>query len=269
MLTKKKFAANQIEGLLKLFFCEVTMRIRTFGCFVLSFTLFGQGNLLASAELEERCRVVSLNEEVNPWEEGFVVFGEGDSDAGEVIFRSTGNKLNAIKIGQMVFSKKFGAKILVTLAEKETKYKISDENQDILIRVYSDSSRGIVLRKEAGESTYSQLAKIDCLNVDHVETADRELENVSLMNSQELRALPAEVQANFSKVDIAYELGDGYYSVKKVTVFKVMDRNTNVVLGYHHYAICSYTEGDDVEALVRFDRNGLRIGEVLSWRAGE
>ena len=61
-------------------------------------------------------------------------------------------------------------------------------------------------------------------------------------------------------VDLAFEMGDGYYSVIHLVLYVVRDGSK--VKGYIEKYKMSYTEDREyVTVLVRYDKNGKRVGD--------
>jgi hypothetical protein len=69
------------------------------------------------------------------------------------------------------------------------------------------------------------------------------------------------VRQRLEEVDVAFELGDGYYDVQKTQLFRVWQGGK--ILGYIERIFLSYTEDPElVVALVRYNPNGVRVGEI-------
>jgi hypothetical protein len=212
---------------------------------------------------ELKCRVVSVNESQNVWEEGFGTYGDPsvDSDSQEVTIESSGTTVNEVTVGQMRWQKSDGDKLSMTKANDKTNITIrpKDSAETIVITVYA-SQRGVVLRADGTEGL-GRVASIDCSSLKALETAYPGKRFVTQLSDRAFQALPKTIRTEMGKTDIPFELGDGYYDLKSLVVYVVKDRAGETV-GYLKAAHLSYTEGDDVDVLVRFDRNGLRHGEI-------
>lgn len=89
-------------------------------------------------------------------------------------------------------------------------------------------------------------------------------ENIEVI---EFEALPKVVQKTMGDIEIAYELGDGYYDSLKEVYYQVLDESGNVV-GYMKAGIYSYTEEDDEFplAVVRVNLQGRRLDMEPDWQ---
>lgn len=221
----------------------------------------------ASDKLETTCRVVTVNESKNWLEEGLGVYGdpEVDSDSQEFDVYVQGGRLTSVKLGQMRFSSEKGDVLSRTLQGKNKSIKIDVGDSDTELRVVIyPSERAVVLTAEGGEKL-AVMATLDCSSVKDLTSTDptSRAKNVKKLTSQDLAKLPQSVKEQISKTDVPFELGDGYYGVKSYKAYKIFDKKSNEQhVGYVYLYKLSYTEGDDVNAVVRFDRNGLRVGEI-------
>jgi len=210
----------------------------------------------------ESCRVVTVNESANIWEEGLGTYGdpEVDSDSQTVVLDATGNRVNEIAVGQMSWMADDAVLRKSTVQGKAT-WEAQPEGTDQKIRVIVYSSmRGIVLLAD-GNSSFARVATIDCSSLQTLENAALVHDNVIRLSQVERRALPAAVRAEMSKTDIPFELGDGYYDLKWSRLYRVVEQDGSTA-GYMEEAHLTYTEGDDVDVIVRYDRNGLRHGDI-------
>lgn len=74
-----------------------------------------------------------------------------------------------------------------------------------------------------------------------------------------------EVRDNFAKVDLSFELGDGYYDVERKSIFEVLSLDSKSRIGYFILYWVTYSEDDSDEAApywVRFDLNGNRVSAI-------
>jgi hypothetical protein len=63
-------------------------------------------------------------------------------------------------------------------------------------------------------------------------------------------------------VDLAFEMGDGYYDTLKSALYMVFGTDGKVI-GYMEAALLSYTEDDDLFLVAAFvNTSGIRIGDV-------
>lgn len=216
----------------------------------------------STATHAESCRVVTVNEATNIWEEGLGVYGdpEVDSDSQRVELTAVGSRIQEIRIGQMSWSRD-EAVLRRSTSQGRTTWEAQPEGTDQNIRIIIyPSQRGIILLADGG-STHQRVATIDCLSIAELETSHIGFDNVTRLTNGERQALPARVRAEMAKTDIPFELGDGYYDLQWTRLYRVKNRN-GVVVGYIEHAYLTYTEGEDVEVYVRYDRNGLRHGAI-------
>lgn len=231
--------------------------------FLIAVLLIQSGLAFAAPKHGSECRVVTVVEANNPWEEGLGVFGdpEVDSDSQDVSFTWKGKKLQSISVGQMTWIP--GTETITIDTEGTTStYQIDySKSSSVLLKVYS-SQRGLILQRGRIKDKWKTVGTFDCSPIDKVETASIGDANVKALKGQEIKKLPRLVQDNFGKVDLPFELGDGYYDLKVSRYYSVTE-DSGDVFGYLLWARLSYTEDKDyVEVLVRFDRNGLRLGDI-------
>lgn len=70
-----------------------------------------------------------------------------------------------------------------------------------------------------------------------------------------------EINKKLEQVDVAFEMGDGYYDVQSIKLYVV--RSGNDVIGYIEEYELSYTEEPElVTVVVRYGVDGKRIGEI-------
>lgn len=83
-------------------------------------------------------------------------------------------------------------------------------------------------------------------------------EGVYLVKGQkQIRA----IQKMLEEVDVAFEMGDGYYDVKSVRLY--IARDGSKVIGFIEKYLLYYTEdNNEVEVLVRYNAEGKRIGDL-------
>ncbi|MCX6116229.1 MAG: hypothetical protein NT027_01705 [Proteobacteria bacterium] len=235
---------------------------------ILSVSFSVESSLFAGTNPDLSCRVVRVETPANWMEEGLGTYGdpESDSDSQEFqVFKKDG-RIEEIKLGQNRYSHQNGDVIAGLGLRGDDLFKIDIADSDIrlTVRIYP-SDRGVVLTSE-GSSDSEIMATIDCSSVAELEAADpfsEQATNLKKLSQRDISKLPKRVLDQKSKTDVAVELGDGYYGVKSVVTFQVFDSDAMTeVLGYIDVYSLSYSEGDDVTALVRFDRNGLRHGEL-------
>ncbi len=215
----------------------------------------------------EDCRVSSVNESANPWEEGLGVFGDPDvdGDSQAVSFEGTRANVAAIGVGQMHWIIDTDDTIEVTVEKNVTKYLLGnvDSKSAVLLKVYP-SERGIILYREKQSAKWQTIGTFDCSSVSEVEKASIRSSNVTKLGTAQVKKLPKSLRSNIDKVDLAVELGDGYYDLKASQLYAVnAKKDATQIVGYLLWAKLTYTEdNEDVVVLVRFDRNGLRLGEI-------
>jgi len=226
------------------------------------FTLSLSLNSFAARE-HLNCRVDEvLNDN---FEEGLGEFGspDVDDDSEELVVASKNGKIEYIRIGQVhsyatdgiITDKMNGTTRVIDATE-------NDKSLRLQVRLFP-SQRGIVLFTESGSTQLEKLATVDCMSVGNVEKANETLSNVKKLSYAIIQKLDKKILNRIESVDIPFELGDGYYDQKAWYLYAVMNPdNLNELQGYIVRAELNYTEGDPVEAYVRFDRNGLRLGEI-------
>jgi len=205
------------------------------------------------------CRVVTVDQEVNPWEEGLGVFGdpESDSDSQNVNFNYGGS----IRVGQRSWKKN---KLTIKESDSATEYLIPEESgESVLLRIYP-SERGVILYKERSSSSWQTVGTFDCASVVEVEKAVLDSGNIKVLSPVQFKKLPKLVRENLDSVDLAFELGDGYYDLNESKTYEVTStKGAKTVVGYLLWGSLHYSEdNEDIQAILRFDRNGLRIGEI-------
>ncbi|MCC6276515.1 MAG: hypothetical protein IT289_01220 [Oligoflexia bacterium] len=96
-----------------------------------------------------------------------------------------------------------------------------------------------------------------------IETALPEDRNVRLIDSPSEEEL---IRGTLEPVDIAFELGDGYYDVRRCQLHRVfagLPGRTSTIIGFIDECFLDYTEDPEVvTAIQRFDFLGSRVGEV-------
>lgn len=204
------------------------------------------------------CRVANVS--YGLWEEGLGVFGtpDTDDDSETVSFNWKNKKITDVSVGQMSWNTKEHS-ITAKSSARNTAYSITTDDEAISVKVFA-SERGVVLIKESEETPWREVATFDCSSTKVVDAASTDDANVTELNKTQLKSLPKGVLDNLNAVDIPFEMGDGYYSIKQKKYYAVRKSKTSKeVVGYLIWVELSYTEGDDTEAIVRFDRNGLRV----------
>ena len=219
-------------------------------------------SLLGAIGPKDRCRVASVNESENFLEEGLGTFGRADGDSQEFYYTTKRGEVDTVHLGQGRWTNRSGNITLGAQGSNQVlKVAAVDGNDGLKVVIYP-SDRGIVLKTKDDGST-AVLASLDCLNVADVATAAPGESNVKLLSDSERRAIPEKVRKEMALTDVPYELGDGYYDVRSTELYQVISKtNSSQILGYVEIYDLYYTEGDDVIATVRFDRNGLRLGEI-------
>ncbi len=219
-------------------------------------------NAAFAAELT--CRVVTVNESANVWEEGLGVYGsiDADDDSETVFIKTIRRQPTSISIGQMRFHSGNTKLLTHKSDEATTSYFIQVSDENIQVKIYTASERGVILRKEIGDARFKQVATIDCSSIEQLETVVAGSSNLVRMTASEVKSLPKAVKAAMSQTDIAFEIGDGYYDLYELHTYKLLDQRSGDVAGYFEHGFLHYTEGEDVEAFVKYDRNGLRHGPI-------
>ena len=226
--------------------------------------LFCGGSLIATPKHGNNCRVVSVNDSKNPWEEGLGVFGDpdADSDSQNVGFWWKGKKLESVSVGQMSWTPNTQV-VTITDDGKSTQYQIDySKSASVLLKVYR-SEMGVILHRPHFKNKWTMVGTFDCSSVKEVEAASKADKNVRALKSSEVKKLPKTTRDNLNRVDLPFELGDGYYDLKFSRYYVVNSKDGQDILGYLLWARLHYTEdNEDIEVLVRFDRNGLRLGKI-------
>lgn len=239
-----------------------------------SLVLFSAFAVNAQAATEYKtCRIDRVNEAYNVWEEGLGVFGsDADDDSETVVFAYNGKNMQYISAGQTTWRNKAGDS-KITYTQSKTKKGTSTI---FSINGKTDAAQFTVNSDERGTFSYSQykkkfvtVATFDCSSVEDVNKVGWNFKaaNVKLVSRAEYKKISKTVLTNMGNTDIAYELGDGYYDFINGTdrFYQVTAKgNPKKLVGYIFTAKYNYTEGDPVVALVRYDRNGLKLGEVES-----
>lgn len=215
------------------------------------------------------CRVVSVDPDLSVWEEGLGQYGDPnvDGDSQNVYFSMKNGKIDYIRVGQMTWdsdSAKITVKPLIAEMGTTYLYTVTEGGEFLQLKVFP-SQRGVVLHRPEPGAKLGAVATFDCSSVEEMETARPESRNARVMTSAQFAKLPKDVRDNMAKVEMAVEMGDGYYDLEKSKTYAVYSTaNPQELIGYIEWGHFEYTEGDDVEAFVRFDRNGLRLGEIES-----
>lgn len=187
-----------------------------------------------------------------------------DSDSQELSFRNENGKITSLSVGQMmIFDGEDG--VITQKLEGSTKIitaKDSSRRLTLQLRLF-ESQRGLVLFAETS-GNLKKLATVDCLSLSDLESSNDSSPNVFRVGFAETKRMDQKVFKRIESVDIAFEMGDGYYDQKSWNLFRVMNpKKGTELLGYLVKADFSFTEGDDVEVSIYFDRNGLRVTKDL------
>lgn len=240
-----------------------------FGFFLSTLGLMGPVASAAPVTTYESCRVTAVGLDV--FEEGLGVYGDEstDSDSMEVTFRRRDGKVDKVSIGQMSWPGDAGDSLVVKPTNEKgvTQYLITSRDPAnvsgfvIQIKTFAKSQRGVAFYLSPAETknNFKKLAEFDCRSVTTVQNSMIGNSNVEKMMEQQRKALSKRVRDNLDALDIGYRMGDGYYDVVRAEEFFVRE-STGEVAGFLIRATVHYTEDDeDIEVLVRLDRNGLYL----------
>lgn len=88
--------------------------------------------------------------------------------------------------------------------------------------------------------------------------------NTKLVEFKDIKS--PKVRAAFTEVDLAYEMGDGYYDVINSAYYMVFTKEGHLA-GFMEAALMSYTEDPELYLVAAFvDTRGERVGEVYKLR---
>ncbi len=211
------------------------------------------------------CRVEFVYDD-NVFEEGLGVYGDldVDGDSQEIMIPAPYMpRGSAVQIGQMSYSVKDGDKIDVRSGRQDYTVDVAPKGSNFRLqfKYFRKSQRGIALVAD-GNGKFRQLAAFDCSSTATVLATEILNKNATELKGQRLESLEKKIKDRLDVVDFAFELGDGYYDLKESRYYEVRDPGLNVV-GYIAWARLHYTEdNEEIAAQVKFDRNGLRLGEI-------
>ena len=202
------------------------------------------------------CDVVKVQDD-NVFEEGLGETGStyADEDSQQVRLRS-----NKVSIGQFTFddndedtsvsSRKYKRRIGYY-------YKIDkDETYKIKIYLFNKTKLGVILVKDYGSTRYNPVASIDCN--DYSETKKYITSGEAELKRTKFSSLSKKVRSKIRGIDVAVELGDGYYDVVDEKLYEII--KDNEVVGYKLDVKVYYTEDDEIlDDTVYFLANGVRF----------
>ncbi|MCX6126319.1 MAG: hypothetical protein NTV34_16420 [Proteobacteria bacterium] len=219
--------------------------------------------LLAKVTPSDVCRVTWVNEKANFLEEGLVKTGHGDSDSQSFRIQKKQDSVIEVKLGQGAWSHENGDVIISRQQGTAQVIKVNPEGMDLELKIMLyPSMRGIIFVTQDNKPE-EKLAALDCLSVKDVEMAQVKGANSKKLNPSQILALPERTRSEIESVDVPFELSDGYYDIKSTALYQISSKaNPGLLVGYVKVYELSYTEGDDLTAIVRFDRNGLRISGI-------
>ncbi len=214
---------------------------------------------------EKNCRIYDVNDKNNVWEEGVGEFGDpnSDSDSQTVELWTSGRRTIHVGVGQMSWDE---VRASIKTDTKPNKDKIilvkpNGSKVNIQIKLYP-SERGSVYFLRKPTEKFLFVAKFDCSSTDEAVKANIDTALVKELTTKEYKALPKVVRDRLDSFDIAFAMGDGYYDVIDSKYYRVVNKKGELI-GYKLWANMSYTEGDDTEATVTYDRNGLPLIDSL------
>lgn len=218
-------------------------------------------SLPAFAANNLHCRVISVVESENIWEEGLGKYGDASvDDDSETVVLPVKGKVSSIHVGQKWWSQgKDGAVLSRKIHNGETTFNVTVDGQpEAQLKLY-DSELGLLLLKK--DSKWVKVATFDCSSVEDLLNVSITDERAHLMSKTALSKMNKEVLNNIQEVEFSVELGDGYYSPTEIRLYEVISEE-GVLMGYIAWEHLNFTEGDPVTAWLYFDRNGLRLGEI-------
>lgn len=216
---------------------------------------------LQAATQDILCRVASVNEANNPWEEGLGIFGSPntDSDSQEVHIKLKDGKPVRISVGQPSWTAGRNATLTTESLADRTLYKATDSaGEELVIGIFSETQRGYVLFKESSADALQKTATFDCSSTDVVLNSNPGETNVQKLTKSQMNALPEAVKQHMAEIDFVDGLNDRGYRLELLNTYKVTNRDGSLA-GFIAVGHLSHVDSDDVEALVVYDRNGLRL----------
>lgn len=153
------------------------------------------------------------------------------------------------------------AKVLVD-SSKELKVSIEDKakKEKLMLRLYKNSNLGVVLIKR--EDSYKTLATFDC---NDYSKQNKIVISGGIHKKIRFEKLPENVKKMMGNVDVPFEMGDGYYDLKKREIFIVLNEQ-KIVQGYIVESTLTYTEDPELaSATDYYQLNGIRFASSM-WR---
>jgi hypothetical protein len=218
-------------------------------------SLFSLVTSVMAKDVNHHCDVLTIHND-NVFEEGLGATGStaADDDAESVTIKFE-NDEQTLSIGQHNFSADDNDKMLLEDGPKYTKVTASNSTQSVQVTVYKTSKLGVVLQKDKGEKKYKLVAELDCNN--YAQVKKQILKRQGQIKEIKSKLLPENVLNRMNQVDVAFEMGDGYYDVKNERVYSVTIAGK--LVGYIMETDLRYTEGDDLTTETYFLKNGVRF----------
>jgi len=154
----------------------------------------------------------------------------------------------------------------LTISEDSTLFNAkitdADKGNELSLKIYKDSKKGVLLGKKLGANQYKMLATFDCNDYSKemklVLNADTDK-----INEIEYSEIPKLVRRTMSEVDLGFEMGDGYYDVISEKIYPIFIADK--LIGYAIESHMSYTQDDDEEIYVwnYYLSNGIRFESDL------
>ncbi|MES2802631.1 MAG: hypothetical protein V4654_09090 [Bdellovibrionota bacterium] len=219
--------------------------------------IIGSSVAANASDIKLKCDVVNLHDD-NVFEEGLGETGDSNADEdSQAVSVEIGESSKDVSIGQHSFSSDDKD---MKISRKDSSALISinvqmGKVQTIKVKVYKKSLLGVILQKDSGINSYHTVAEIDCN--DYTKTKELILSGKVASKEIDKATLQKAILQKISNIDIAFELGDGYYDLKSE---KLMELSLDgKVVGYELQSNLSYTEGDDAETYTYFLANGVRF----------
>lgn len=217
-------------------------------------SLIMAAGLTAQANTKLTCDTVNLLDD-NIFEESLGETGDpfSDDDSEGASIKITKAE-QSIRIGQIGFSSK---RLKVTVKNTSTELSVTavDKTFVVQVKVFKKSGLGIVLHRDIKATKYTPVVEIDCNDYTEVK---KDMVNQAVESELiDKKDIPFDVTRKMDVIDVAYEYGDGYYSVESEQYY-LLSVNGNIV-GYVLESYMSYTEGDDTTVRTYFLTNGVRF----------
>lgn len=225
--------------------------------FVLSTSLFLSSITAQASSLEISCDVVKLLTG-RVFEEGLAETGGSTYDVeAQIVKVEIDEAFQELRVGETEVRSFDGAKVTARSTATETVVTGDDMRKEVIqLRIYKALGKGVILQKEKSATRFTTVAEVDCNDYTEVKKALESGRNVT-ERKVTVSQVPAEIMRKINQIEVAFEMGDGYYDVKSETLYELSIRGQ--VAGYRLDSELSYTQGDDTTAYTYFLANGVRF----------